>query len=34
MLASFLGISPETFSRIRKQMTLKAQATRDKVQEH
>lgn len=32
MLASFLGISPETFSRIRKQMTLKAQATRDKVQ--
>ena len=34
MLASFLGISPETFSRIRKQMTLKAQAARDKVQEH
>ena len=33
MLASFLGITPETFSRIRKQMSLKAQGTRDKVQE-
>jgi CRP-like cAMP-binding protein len=33
MLASFLGITPETFSRIRKQTTLKAQGTRDKVQE-
>jgi len=34
MLASFLGISPETFSRIRKQKTLKAKTSRDKVQEH
>ena len=34
MLASFLGISPETFSRIRKQMSLKAQETKHKVQEH
>ncbi len=34
MLASFLGISPETFSRIRKQMSLKAQGTKHKVQEH
>jgi len=33
MLASFLGITPETFSRIRKQHMLKAQGTRDKVQE-
>jgi CRP-like cAMP-binding protein len=34
MLASFLGISPETFSRIRKQMSLKTnQGTRHKVQE-
>lgn len=33
MLASFLGITPETFSRIRKQIALKAQVTRDKVQE-
>ena len=33
MLASFLGISPETFSRIRKQMSLKVQGARDKVQE-
>ena len=33
MLASYLGISPETLSRIRKQMSLKAQGSRDKVQE-
>jgi CRP-like cAMP-binding protein len=33
MLASFLGITPETFSRIRRQHTLKTQSTRDKVQE-
>ena len=33
MLASFLGITPETLSRIRRQLTLKAQGTRDKVQE-
>ena len=33
MLASFLGITPETFSRIRKQISMKAQGTRDKVQE-
>ena len=33
MLASFLGITPETFSRIRRQLTLKTQNTRDKVQE-
>jgi|SRR5215471_12401440 len=31
MLASFLGITPETFSRIRKQHTLKAQGTRDRA---
>ena len=35
MLASFLGITPETLSRIRRQLTLKrkAQGTRHKVQE-
>jgi CRP-like cAMP-binding protein len=34
MLASFLGITPETLSRIRKQMmSKKAQGARDKVQE-
>jgi len=33
MLASFLGITPETLSRVRKQVSLKAQGTRDKVQE-
>ena len=33
MLASYLGVTPETISRIRKQMSLKAQGTRDKVQE-
>jgi CRP-like cAMP-binding protein len=33
MLASFLGITPETFSRIRKQHSLKARGTRDKVQD-
>ena len=31
MLASYLGISPETLSRIRKQMSLKVQGARDKV---
>ncbi|HET9826083.1 MAG TPA: Crp/Fnr family transcriptional regulator, partial [Chitinophagaceae bacterium] len=31
MLASFLGITPETFSRIRKQISLKAQGKRHKV---
>jgi CRP-like cAMP-binding protein len=35
MMASFLGITPETLSRIRRQMALKTkkQGTRDKVQE-
>jgi len=35
MMASFLGITPETLSRIRRQMALRAkkQGTRDKVQE-
>jgi CRP-like cAMP-binding protein len=33
MLASYLGVTPETISRIRKQMSLKAQGARDKVQE-
>ena len=33
MLASFLGITPETFSRIRRQLTLKTQNAGDKVQE-
>lgn len=33
MLASFLGITPETFSRIRKQISLKAQGTGQKVRE-
>jgi CRP-like cAMP-binding protein len=31
MLASFLGITPETFSRIRKQHALKAQGTRNRA---
>lgn len=33
MLASFLGITPETLSRIRKQISLKAQDTKDKVRD-
>lgn len=33
MLASFLGITPETFSRIRRQLTVKTQNAGDKVQE-
>jgi len=33
MLASFLGITPETFSRIRRQLTLKTQNAGDKLQD-
>ena len=33
MLASFLGITPETLSRIRKQISLKTQGAKDRVQD-